>query len=132
MKKYIKVSFSLMLALLMLAAMTFGVSAAGTDARDGLEVTLLTDQGVYEAGENINLTISIKNTNILDKRYYLYSLKTKALMKDAGRTGQDEYGIQRITNQWLGGEQAVTEYVYVVITDDTQTDTSKEVLYAGM
>ena len=88
--------------------------------------------GMKDGDPEIRYPISIKNTNILDKRYYLYSLKTKALMKDAGRTGQDEYGILRITNQWLGGEQAVTEYVYVVITDDTQTDTSKEVQYAGM
>ena len=98
MKKYIKVSFSLMLALLMLAAMTFGVSAAGTDARDGLEVTLLTDQGVYEAGENINLTISIKNTNayavegvrvetLLPQGYKLASEGPEPVDIPAGETG---------------------------------------------
>ena len=63
MRKYIKLSISLMLAVLMLASLTMGVSAAGTDARDGLEVSILTDQGAYEAGEQISLSVFVKNAN---------------------------------------------------------------------
>ena len=76
MKKYIKISFSLMLAVLMLAALSFGVSAAGTDARDGLEVTLLTDQGVYAANEEICLSVSVKNTNA----YAVEGVQVEALL----------------------------------------------------
>ena len=63
MKKYLKMSISLLLALFLLVTLPFGVRAAGTDARDGLEVTLLTDQGSYEADEEIRLSVSVKNTN---------------------------------------------------------------------
>lgn len=76
MKKYIKLSLSLMLAVLMLASLTFGVSAAGTDARDGLEVSLLTDQGTYEAGEEICLSVSVKNTNA----YAVEGVQVEALL----------------------------------------------------
>lgn len=56
-------SLSLILAVLMLAALTIGVSAAGMDARDGLEVTLLTDQGSYKADQEIQMLVTVKNTN---------------------------------------------------------------------
>lgn len=63
MKRYLKAGFSFLLVLTLLAALPLGVFAAGTDARDGLEVTLLTNRGVYEAGEDVQLTVSVKNTN---------------------------------------------------------------------
>ena len=69
MKKYIRMSISLMLAILMLAALSFGVSAAGSNAQDGLEVTLLTDQGSYAKGETIQLVVSITNTNAYAVEY---------------------------------------------------------------
>lgn len=78
MKKYIKISISLMIAVLMLAALSFGVSAAGTDVQDGLEVTLLTDQGSYTAGETIQLTVSITNTNA----YEVEDVRLEALLPD--------------------------------------------------
>ena len=63
MKRYLKAGFSFLLVLTLLAALPLGGVAAGTDARDGLEVTLLTNRGVYEAGEDVQLTVSVKNTN---------------------------------------------------------------------
>ena len=63
MKRYIKAAFSVLLVLSLMLALSVGAFAAGTDARDGLEVTLLTNQGTYEAGENIQMTVSVKNTN---------------------------------------------------------------------
>ena len=78
MKWYIKMSIPLMLAVLMLAALTLGVSAAGTDARDGLEVTLLTDQGTYAADEEIQLSVSVKNTNA----YAVEGVRVEALLPE--------------------------------------------------
>ena len=63
MKRYIKAAFSVLLVLSLMLALSVVAFAAGTDARDGLEVTLLTNQGAYEAGEDIQLTVSVKNTN---------------------------------------------------------------------
>ena len=76
MKKYIKMSISLMLALLLLFALPFTVSAAGADARDGLEVSLLTDQGTYGADEEIKLSVSVKNTNA----YAVEGVQVEALL----------------------------------------------------
>lgn len=63
MKRYVKAGFSVLLVMSLMLMLSVGAFAAGTDARDGLEVTLLTDQGSYEAGQNVQLTVSIKNTN---------------------------------------------------------------------
>ena len=76
MKRYIKAGFSVLLVLMMLLSLPFGAFAAGTDARDGLEVTLLTDQGTYEADENIQLTVSVKNTNA----YAVDNVRLEALL----------------------------------------------------
>ena len=78
MKKHIKISFSLLLAILLLTALSFGVSAAGTDARDGLEVSLLTDQGAYAADEEICLSVSVKNTNA----YAVEGVRVEALLPE--------------------------------------------------
>jgi|GEM_PF-443404 len=40
------------------------VSAAQTAARDGLEVAIATDKDAYAAGEDIRITISLKNTGV--------------------------------------------------------------------
>lgn len=78
MKKCLKMSLSLILAMLMLVALTLGVSAAGTDARDGLEVTLLTNQGTYGANEDIQLSVSVKNTNA----YAVEGVQVEALLPE--------------------------------------------------
>lgn len=98
MKKYMKMSISLMLVLVLMTALSFGVSAAGTDARDGLEVTLLTNQGAYAADEEIQLTVSVKNTNayavegvqveaLLPQGYELAGEAPKPVDIPAGQTG---------------------------------------------
>ena len=76
MKRYLKAGFSFLLVLTLLAALPLGVFAAGADARDGLEVQLLTDQGAYEAGEEICLTVSVKNTNA----YAVEGVQVEALL----------------------------------------------------
>jgi hypothetical protein len=78
MKKYIKLSVSLLLAVLLLAGLTLGVSAAGTAAGDGLEVTLLTDQGTYTEDGDILLTVSVKNTNA----YAVEGIQVEALLPE--------------------------------------------------
>lgn len=78
MKRYLKVGFAVLLVLTLLAAMPFGAFAAGSEARDGLEVTLLTDQGVYDAGEDVQLTVSVKNTNA----YAVDNVRLEALLPE--------------------------------------------------
>ena len=98
MKKFTKRSFSLLLAMLLLLALPFGVSAAGAEAKDGLEVTLLTDQGAYTAQEDIELAVSVKNTNayaveniqveaLLPQGYVLSAEAPAALNLAAGESG---------------------------------------------
>ena len=62
--------------MLLLVVLPFGVSAAGTDARDGLEVSLLTDQGAYAAGEEIGLAVTVTNTNA----YAVDNIRVEALL----------------------------------------------------
>ena len=76
MKRYFKIGFSVLLVLMLLLSLPFGAFAVGTDTRDGLEVTLLTDQGTYEADENIQLTVSVKNTNA----YAVDNVRLEALL----------------------------------------------------
>ena len=98
MKKSARMGLSLLLAVLLLVVLPFGVSAAGTDARDGLEVSLLTDQGAYAAGEEIGLAVTVTNTNayavdnirveaLLPQGYELCGEAPEALNLGAGLTG---------------------------------------------
>lgn len=109
MKKYIKMSISLMLALLMLLALPFTASAAGADARDGLEVSLLTDQGTYAAGEEIQLAVSVKNTNayavegvqvdaLLPEGYELAGEAPAPLDIPAGQSGTASMAVRLVGN----------------------------------
>ena len=68
-----------MLSVLLLTSLPFGVSAAGAEAKDGLEVTLLTDQGAYTAQEDIELAVSVKTTNA----YAVENIQAEALLPQA-------------------------------------------------
>lgn len=54
---------ALVLTVCALFAMTLNVSAASTETKEGLEVTIATDKTEYAAGEDILITITVKNTN---------------------------------------------------------------------
>ncbi len=63
MKKTISLFLTLSLVLCMLLALPLHAGAAVTEIQDGLEVTILTDQGKYDANEDIQVTLKIKNDN---------------------------------------------------------------------
>lgn len=114
MKRSWKVSLSLLLSMLLLLALPFGVSAAGAEAKDGLEVSLLTDQGAYSASEEIELAVTVKNTNayavedvqveaLLPQGYELCGDAPEALDIAAGQTGTASMKVR------LLGAEAVAE-----------------------
>lgn len=66
MKKTLKVLLLLVLLICMLATTTFVASAAETSSQNGIEATIITDKDAYSSGEDINVTIVVKNTNTYD------------------------------------------------------------------
>lgn len=63
MKKVAGLCLALLLVFCVLAGMPTQADAADTGMRDGLEVSVLADQTDYSAGEDIQVTINIHNTN---------------------------------------------------------------------
>ena len=63
MKKLISLLLALSFALCLLITLPFGASAANTNIRHGLEVSIITDKYSYTPDEEIILSIEIKNTN---------------------------------------------------------------------
>lgn len=63
MKRITALVTALVLIVCALFAMTLNVSAASTENKEGLEVTITTDKTEYVAGEDILITITVKNTN---------------------------------------------------------------------
>ncbi len=65
-----KKSFSILLAFVLLVCMlmttALAASAAESGAQGGLEASLLTDKDEYTVGEDINITVTAKNTNSYD------------------------------------------------------------------
>ena len=63
MKRITALVTALVLTVCALFAMTLNVSAASVETKEGLEVTISTDKTEYAAGEDILITIIVKNTN---------------------------------------------------------------------
>ncbi len=63
MKRITALVTALVLTVCALFAMTLNVSAASVETKEGLEVTISTDKTEYAAGEDILITIVVKNTN---------------------------------------------------------------------
>lgn len=63
MKKIVSLLLTFLLVLCVLLNLSFNVSAASTEVQDGLEVVITTDKPEYSAGEDILVSVSIKNTN---------------------------------------------------------------------
>lgn len=66
MKKTLSVLLALIMTICMFTAMTVVASAAETGSQSGIEATLVTDKNVYSAGEDIKVTVDVKNTNTYD------------------------------------------------------------------
>ena len=66
MKKTLSVLLAIVMTICMLTAMTVVASAEETDSQSGIEATLVTDKNVYSAGEDIKVTVDVKNTNTYD------------------------------------------------------------------
>lgn len=63
MKKAVSLFFSLVLAFCLLTAIPLSANAAVSNTLDGLEVALLTDKDEYVESDDIQITVSVKNTN---------------------------------------------------------------------
>ncbi len=63
MKKTLSVLLAIVMTICMFTAMTVVASAAETDSQSGIEATLVTDKNIYSAGEDIKVTVDVKNTN---------------------------------------------------------------------
>ena len=63
MKKIAKIFLPLALWVCLFFTLTFNASAASLEKQDGLEVTITTDKTEYTADEDIQVSVSIKNTN---------------------------------------------------------------------
>lgn len=63
MKKVISICLVLLLAVCVLAGLPMRAEAADTGVQDGLEIAVLTDQTVYSANEDIQVTVTVRNTN---------------------------------------------------------------------
>ncbi len=66
MKKTLSVLLALVMTICMLMTTAMVASAAETDTKSGIEATLVTDKNAYSSGEDINVTVNVKNTNTYD------------------------------------------------------------------
>lgn len=63
MKKIAKIFLPLALVISVIFTLPFNASAASLEKQDGLEVTITTDKTEYTANQDIQVSVSIKNTN---------------------------------------------------------------------
>lgn len=63
MKRVISLCLVLMLAVCVLIGLPMQAEAADTGVQDGLEIAVLTNQTAYSADEDIQVTITVRNTN---------------------------------------------------------------------
>lgn len=63
MKKIASFLFKLVLVFCLLCALPLAAEAKSAETRSGLEVSLITDKDAYLAGEEVQVTVQIKNTN---------------------------------------------------------------------
>ena len=66
MKKTLSVLLALVMTICMLTTTAMVASAAETDTQSGIEATLVTDKDAYSSGEDIKMTVNVKNTNTYD------------------------------------------------------------------
>ena len=66
MKKTLSVLLALVMTICMLTTTAMVASAAETDTQSGIEATLVTDKNTYSSGEDIKVTVNVKNTNTYD------------------------------------------------------------------
>ena len=66
MKKAFKASLAVALIVALLMSLTVFAYAASEASQNGVEITLTTDKDEYVPGEDINVTVSIKNVNDYD------------------------------------------------------------------
>ncbi len=66
MKKTLSVLLALVMTICMLTTTAMVASAAETDTQSGIEATLVTDKDAYSSGEDIKVTVNVKNTNTYD------------------------------------------------------------------
>ena len=66
MKKRLSVLIALVMTICMLTTTAMVASTAETDIQSGIEATLVTDKNAYSSGEDIKVTVNVKNTNTYD------------------------------------------------------------------
>lgn len=75
MKKTLSVLLTLVMTICMLMTTAMVASAAETDTKSGIEATLVTDKDAYSSGEDIKVTVNVKNTNTYDVNDNLHTTK---------------------------------------------------------